>query len=323
MRAQTERSLDRRRCRAASDRCTRRGDRGRPPFRRLAAAQRQAGRARRQQGRRARDAPRASARPIALGLGDPVPISAEHGEGLAELYERLARSSPLPDRGSRPKGRAGRAGKPLAARDRRPAECRQIHPGQPPRRRGATADRARGRDNPRCDRRRMDWRGPADPARRYRRACAAGRGSRASSSSSRSADALRAIRFAETVVLVLDALQPLERQDLTIARLVAEEGRALVLAANKWDAVANGAAALKQLRDRVSMSLPQLQGVALVPVSGLTRQRARRTDDGGRRRRRGVEPARPDAGAQPLARRDAGAPSAAAGRRAPAAACAT
>src|SRR6202035_300658 len=51
------------------------------------------------------------------------------------------------------------------------------------------------------------------------------------------ADTLRAVRFAGTVVLVMDALQPLERQDLTIANLVAEEGRAIVLALNKWDAV--------------------------------------------------------------------------------------
>ena len=84
------------------------------------------------------------------------------------------------------------------------------------------------------------------------------------------ADALRTIRFAETVVLVLDALQPLERQDLTIARLVADEGRALVLAATKWDAVADRAAALKAIRERLPISLPQLQGVRLVPVSGLT-----------------------------------------------------
>src|SRR4029077_17828377 len=73
-------------------------------------------------------------------------------------------------------------------------------------------------------------------------------------------DALRAIRFAETVVVVLDALQPFERQDLTIARLVAEEGRAAVLAANKWDAVTEPPAVLQRLRDRVSTSLPQLQG---------------------------------------------------------------
>ena len=104
-------------------------------------------------------------------------------------------------------------------------------------------------------------------------------------------DALRAIRFAETVVLVLDALQPLERQDLTIGRLVAEEGRALVLAATKWDAVANGAAALKQLRERLSISLPQVQGVALVPVSGLTGYGLEAMMEAVARRRRGMEPA--------------------------------
>ena len=70
-------------------------------------------------------------------------------------------------------------------------------------------------------------------------------------------------------MLVLDALQPLERQDLTIARLVANEGRALVLAATKWDEV-RPSAALKAMRERLPISLPQLQGVRLVPVSGLT-----------------------------------------------------
>jgi GTP-binding protein len=84
------------------------------------------------------------------------------------------------------------------------------------------------------------------------------------------ADTLRAVRFAENVILVVDALQPLERQDLTIANLVADEGRALVLAVNKWDLVRDPGAALKDLRERLETSLPQLSGVALVPVSGLT-----------------------------------------------------
>src|SRR5207253_861525 len=63
-------------------------------------------------------------------------------------------------------------------------------------------------------------------------------------------DALRSIRFAEAVILVIDALQGLERQDLTIARLVEDEGRALVLALNKWDAVQEPAALAKHLRER-------------------------------------------------------------------------
>jgi len=69
---------------------------------------------------------------------------------------------------------------------------------------------------------------------------------------------------------VLDALQLLERQDLTIANMVAEEGRALVLALNKWDAVTEREAVLKRMRERLETALPQLQGVPLVPVSGLT-----------------------------------------------------
>jgi GTPase len=85
-----------------------------------------------------------------------------------------------------------------------------------------------------------------------------------------SADTRRAVGFAGTVILVLDALQPLERQDLTIANMVAEEGRALVLALNKWDAVAEREAVLKRMRERLETALPQLQGVPLVPVSGLT-----------------------------------------------------
>ena len=84
------------------------------------------------------------------------------------------------------------------------------------------------------------------------------------------ADTRRAVGFAGTVILVLDALQPLERQDLSIANLVAEEGRALVLALNKWDVVSNRDETLKRVRERLETTLAQLQGVAVVPVSGLT-----------------------------------------------------
>jgi len=70
-------------------------------------------------------------------------------------------------------------------------------------------------------------------------------------------------------VLVIDALEPFGKQDLTIANLVAEEGRALVLAANKWDAVADKPATMRHLRDRITASLAQLHGVPLVPISGL------------------------------------------------------
>jgi GTP-binding protein len=84
------------------------------------------------------------------------------------------------------------------------------------------------------------------------------------------ADTLRAIRFAEVVVLVLDAEQGLEKQDLTIASLVAEEGRALVIAANKWDKIADKTAARRQVRDRIETSLPQVKGLPVVTLSALT-----------------------------------------------------
>jgi GTP-binding protein len=80
----------------------------------------------------------------------------------------------------------------------------------------------------------------------------------------------RAIRLAEVVVLVLDATVMAERQDLAIARQVVEEGRALVIAANKWDLVDDPQAALRRLRDRLEKSLPQVKGVATVTISALT-----------------------------------------------------
>ena len=80
-------------------------------------------------------------------------------------------------------------------------------------------------------------------------------------------DTLRAIRFAEVVVLLLDAEQPFEKQDLQIADLIAQEGRALVIAVNKWDLVRERQARLGELREMCQRLLPQVKGVALVTVS--------------------------------------------------------
>jgi GTPase len=80
-------------------------------------------------------------------------------------------------------------------------------------------------------------------------------------------DTLRAIRFAEVVVLLLDAEQPFEKQDLQIADLIAQEGRALVIAVNKWDLVQERQARLAELREMCQRLLPQIKGVALVTVS--------------------------------------------------------
>jgi GTP-binding protein len=83
-------------------------------------------------------------------------------------------------------------------------------------------------------------------------------------------DALRAVRFAEVVVLVLDVTQPFEKQDLQIADLVESEGRALVIALDKWDLVDDRQKTLRALRSEAERLLPQIRGVPLVPVSGLT-----------------------------------------------------
>jgi GTP-binding protein len=84
------------------------------------------------------------------------------------------------------------------------------------------------------------------------------------------ADALRAIRFAEVVILLMDATAPLEKQDLQIADLVAEEGRALVLALNKWDLVHDPQARLAELHADLGETLAQIRGVSMVPISAIT-----------------------------------------------------
>ena len=83
-------------------------------------------------------------------------------------------------------------------------------------------------------------------------------------------DALRSIQFAEVVVVTLDVTKPFEKQDLQIADLVSREGRAIVIALNKWDLVENPQEMLADLREKAERLLPQMRDVPLVPISGLT-----------------------------------------------------
>ena len=83
------------------------------------------------------------------------------------------------------------------------------------------------------------------------------------------ADALRAVRFAEVVVILLDATIPFEKQDLSIVDLVETEGRALVIGVNKWDLVADQQGLLKELKEKATRLLPQVRGAPVVPLSGL------------------------------------------------------
>jgi GTP-binding protein len=204
-----------------------------------------------------------------LGLGDPVAISAQHGEGLGELYERLvpfATRTGNDEAAGPPEGQSEKplqlaiVGRPNVGKstlvNRLVGEDRVLTGPEP----GITRDAIA-----------VEWAWAGRPVRLIdtagmrRRSRIEARLERLSV-----ADTRRAVRFAETVILVSDATQPLERQDLTIANLVAEEGRSLVLAADKWDLVQNPKATLAQLSEQLGDSLPQLRGVALVPVSGLT-----------------------------------------------------
>jgi GTPase len=83
------------------------------------------------------------------------------------------------------------------------------------------------------------------------------------------ADALKTIRFAELVILVVDVNQPFETQDLQIADLVEREGRAMVVAVNKWDLVEDKAQTLRTLKSRIGELLPQWRGVPIVALSAL------------------------------------------------------
>jgi GTPase len=201
---------------------------------------------------------------FALGLGEPIAISAEHGDGMADLYAALAPFAEAPA------ADAAEAGE-------RPLQLAIV--GRPNVGKSTLVNRLLGEERvltgPEAGITRdaiatlWHWRGRAvrliDTAGLRRRAKIDEKLEKLSV-----ADTLRAIRFAEVVVLVVDATQGIEKQDLLIAEMVEEEGRALVLAINKWDAVEEKQAALRRLRDRLQTSLPQLQGLRLVTLSAET-----------------------------------------------------
>jgi len=200
-----------------------------------------------------------------LGLGDPVAISAEHNEGVYDLMREIADRLPAPPEDDEAAENLplhfAIVGRPNAGKSTLMNHLlgapRMITGPEP----GLTRDAVAA-----------DFSGP--DGKLYRLVDTAGLRKRAkvdeglermSTSSS-----IEALKRAELVVLAIDATHGVEEQDLHIARLIEREGRACVIALTKWDALDDRAAAKQAALDRISISLSQMKGITLVPLSAET-----------------------------------------------------
>ncbi len=200
----------------------------------------------------------------ALGMGDPVPVSAEHGEGMGDLYDALAPFAGDLDEQPHTRDDAQAlqlaiVGRPNVGKstlvNRLLGKERMLTGAEP----GITRDAISTLWN--FDGRLIQL---VDTAGLRRKAKVTEKLEGLSTS-----DTLHAIRFAQVVVVVIDAEIPLEKQDLTIASKVIEEGRALVLAVNKWDLIKNRGEVLKNINERLERSLTQVRGLKVVTLSAL------------------------------------------------------
>jgi GTP-binding protein len=206
----------------------------------------------------------------ALGFGDPLEVSAEHGIGIPEITDAIREAM---------RAKAGEAGEGPADETEAASPLHIAIIGQPNAGKSTLVNRLLGtermltgpeagitRDAIAVD---WSWHGRpiklADTAGIRRKAKVVEKLEKLSVG-----DALKVIRFAEVVVLVMDASAPFEKQDLQLADLVASEGRALVLALNKWDLVRDQEARRRTLQQDLDETLTQIRGVPLVPISALS-----------------------------------------------------
>lgn len=212
-----------------------------------------------------------------LGVGEPVAISAEHGEGMGELYTALepflAAAGEADEEAEDEEAEWDNPLKPL----------RVAIIGRPNAGKSTLVNRIIGEDRlltgPEAGITRdsisveWTWAGPDrdwpvklfDTAGMRKKAKVQSKLEKLSV-----ADALRAIRFAEVAVLLLDAEHPFDKQDLQIADLALREGRALVIAVNKWDLIEDKDAKMREIREMAERLLPQAPGVPITPFSALT-----------------------------------------------------
>ena len=207
---------------------------------------------------------------FALGLGEPLPVSAEHGLGIGDVTDAIAQAY---------EARDGEAGAEAETEGEGARPLRIAIVGRPNVGKSTLVNALLGEERmitgPEAGITRdaiaseIEWDGRPlrlfDTAGLRRKARVEGKAEELSVG-----DTLRAIRFAEVVVLLLDAEQPFEKQDLQIAALIAQEGRALVIAVNKWDLVRERERRLAELREMCQRLLPQVKGVALMTVSAVS-----------------------------------------------------